>query len=296
MSNKYFIVDVFTSVKFEGAQIAVFPHADDMADAEMQMLARELNLSETVFICAVIDAESDFRLRIFSPLEELRFAGHPLLAAGYVLHHSGLTSKSVIQLQLNDDVVRLAIETIKGETKIQFTVKSTYHVDEFVPPNKELGDILHLDEKVIGQSDLRPMLVSCRGDYLVVPVKTIDAFNTARFSIDKWTTSFVATLASQICVCCKVAEVDGAVYRLRLLGKHITEGSDPPVGSAAPAIAVYLFGAKAAGLYNAVMQRGGDGRRKSLINITVEKTEDVITAIQVGGYAVQTGSGVIDSV
>jgi len=294
--HKYFIIDVFTKIRFEGAQIAVFPDADGIADAKMQTLARELNLSETVFICAATDAVSNLRLRIFSPLEELDFAGHPLLAAGYVLHHASQADTTTLQLQLNDEAVRISIESVLGETRIKFSVQSPYRVDEFVPSSKELGEIIHLDEKAIEQGDMRPMLVSCRGDYLVVPVKSIDAFSAARFNINKWTTSFVATLASRICVCCKAAAADAADYRLRLLGRHITEGSDPPVGSAAPAMGVYLFGAMKAGLYNTVIQRGGGGQRKSLIDIRVEKTTDAITVIHVGGYAVQTGNGIIDSV
>src|ERR1041385_5823201 len=76
---RYRIVDVFTTRQFEGNPLAVFPNAEGLDRATMQRIARELNLSETVFIFPPA------RLRIFTPLIELDFAGHPTIGAGFVM-------------------------------------------------------------------------------------------------------------------------------------------------------------------------------------------------------------------
>src|SRR5258707_13887568 len=85
-------VDVFTSVPLEGNQLAVFTDGRGLSDAEMQSLAREMNLSETTFIFprdAAIERERGVRVRIFTTTEELPFAGHPTLGTAMVLRGNG---------------------------------------------------------------------------------------------------------------------------------------------------------------------------------------------------------------
>lgn len=82
-------------------------------------------------------------------------------------------------------------------------------------------------------------------------------------------------------------------YRVRLLGKGIAVHDDPPVGSAAAAMGVYLFAQQADGIYKTVLQRGGDGRRMSLIDVTLEKSAGEVVSAEIGGYAVKAGRGVI---
>ncbi|MDQ1362431.1 MAG: trans-2,3-dihydro-3-hydroxyanthranilate isomerase [Pseudomonadota bacterium] len=295
MACQYFIIDAFTRQKFEGAQIAVFPDAGSLNEKQMQRLAGELNLSETVFVCAATDGASQYRLRIFSPQQELDFAGHPVIAAGYVLQKSDTLQSAAVQVQLNCEALMLHTENLAGEIRVRFTVRAASALDSFVPSARELGEILHLDEKLIEQSALQPMLASCNGDYLLVPVKSEAAFTAAHFNVNKWTTSFVATLASQIILLCKMPSAGQAEsYRVRLLGKNIGDREDPPVGSAAPAAGVYLFNAQSDGIHHALLQRGGDDRRKSVIEVTLEKSAGEVVAIHVGGYAVATGRGVID--
>src|ERR1700674_1272561 len=95
-------VDVFTSVALEGNQLAVFPDASGLSDAEMQSLAREMNLSETTFIFprdTAVERERGVRVRIFTVNEELPFAGHPTLGTAMVLREDG--SAEEIALELN---------------------------------------------------------------------------------------------------------------------------------------------------------------------------------------------------
>src|ERR1044072_8922226 len=78
-SYRYRVADVFTTRQFEGNPLAVFPNAEGLDQATMQRIARELNLSETVFI------SPPARFKIFTPLTELHFAGHPTIGAGFVM-------------------------------------------------------------------------------------------------------------------------------------------------------------------------------------------------------------------
>ena len=85
---KYVLVDVFTKIRLQGNPLAVFPMADGIPDLAMQKIAGELNLSETVFLCKAKDSRALARARIFTPRQELDFAGHPTLGSAYVLSTS----------------------------------------------------------------------------------------------------------------------------------------------------------------------------------------------------------------
>src|SRR5438445_6574042 len=91
-SFSYVLLDVFTSRALKGNQLAVFTDSRGLSDAEMQMLAKETNLSETTFILpreALIEKEQGIKVRIFTTAEELEFAGHPTLGTAAVLRKSG---------------------------------------------------------------------------------------------------------------------------------------------------------------------------------------------------------------
>src|SRR5918993_628857 len=82
---RYRVVDVFTTRQFEGNPLAVFPDANGLSDGTMQKIARELNLSETVFVFPASSTRFSARLRIFTPSRELAFAGHPTIGTSFVL-------------------------------------------------------------------------------------------------------------------------------------------------------------------------------------------------------------------
>ncbi|MEK6584928.1 MAG: PhzF family phenazine biosynthesis protein, partial [Nitrospirota bacterium] len=88
-SLKFYQADVFTSQPFGGNPVAVFPDADGLTDDELQQIAREMNLSETVFVFPPTDPAAVARLRIFTPTQEIPFAGHPVLGTFYVLAQLG---------------------------------------------------------------------------------------------------------------------------------------------------------------------------------------------------------------
>src|SRR5918911_1332235 len=104
---RYVVVDVFTDTPLAGNQLAVFTDARGLADDEMQKLARETNFSETVF---VLPAESGghARIRIFTPLAEVPFAGHPTLGTAFVL--AAPLQLPEIRLETQKGIVAVALE------------------------------------------------------------------------------------------------------------------------------------------------------------------------------------------
>ena len=132
MKYNYYIADVFTTAIFSGAQIAVFPNAEGLNKTQMQLVARELNLSETVFVFHPNKQSTTRVMRIFSPLTELDFAGHPVIATAFVLTSCGEFTLNAtvtpIIFEQNAGAVEVNITADNGKPSfIQFTRKDTAH-------------------------------------------------------------------------------------------------------------------------------------------------------------------------
>ncbi len=105
---RYVVVDVFTDTALAGNQLAVFTDARDLDPLTMQALAKEMNFAETVFVLPPQAADADVRIRIFTPANELPFAGHPTLGAAFVL--GGPLQKIVLRLETLAGVVPVELE------------------------------------------------------------------------------------------------------------------------------------------------------------------------------------------
>ncbi|MCA1833296.1 MAG: PhzF family phenazine biosynthesis protein, partial [Actinobacteria bacterium] len=111
MRARYLIVDVFTDRPFSGNALAVFPDGHDVPSHLMQKIAREMNLSETTFVTRSSDDSYD--VRIFTPSNEMPFAGHPTLGTAWVLRHLGRTSDRTVQRSTAGDTpVSIALDTV----------------------------------------------------------------------------------------------------------------------------------------------------------------------------------------
>src|SRR5437764_12858270 len=90
MSHRFYTLDVFTNTRFEGNPVAVFTDGDGLSQNTMQAIAREMNLSETVFVQKPTDDRALARLRIFTTQEELKLAGHPVIGTWFLLAELGV--------------------------------------------------------------------------------------------------------------------------------------------------------------------------------------------------------------
>lgn len=121
-------VDVFANEPFKGNPVAVIFDADDLTDEQMKDIASWTNLSETTFVCKPEDEEADYKLRIFTPNNELSFAGHPTIGSSYAVLQNGLISKNKGYLVQECGV---------GLVKIDYTEEKTY----FSLPKPKISDI-----------------------------------------------------------------------------------------------------------------------------------------------------------
>src|SRR5512146_1981086 len=139
---KFYQADVFTSQPFGGNPVAVFPDADGLTDDELQQIAREMNLSETVFVLPPTDPAAVARLRIFTPTQEIPFAGHPVLGTFYVLAQlnrielkEGVTC---LRQECNIGVFPVAVHSEQGRV---VRVVMSQPKPEFLDPIKAVDEV-----------------------------------------------------------------------------------------------------------------------------------------------------------
>lgn len=299
MKYNYYIADVFTKQVFSGAQIAVFPHAEGLTQQQMQLVARELNLTETVFVFHPQGDVAKRRMRIFSPNAEINFAGHPIIATAYVLASCGdivlTASFTPVVFEQNSGLISANITNDNGKPGlIQFTRKVSPIVDRFAPPNGELASFLTILEGQIDTKKHCTRLVSCGFPYLIVPVYNYETVRNARFNFQAWSQSIAPqTAAQEILLFSAKTPFQEANFNARLLGPNIGRYDDPPVGTAMPAFAAYLcsFEHLQKGTHTFAVDRGDERSRRSVINLEMDnKREDTLT-IRVGGEAVMVAEG-----
>jgi trans-2,3-dihydro-3-hydroxyanthranilate isomerase len=298
MNYQYYIADVFTNQIFNGAQIAVFPNADGLNTHQMKLVAKELQLTETVFVFHE-GKETKRIMRIFTPKGEIDFAGHPVIATAFVLASCGdieLTGKfTPIVFEQNSGAISANITNNEGKPVfIQFTRKISPIVDRFAPPDGELASFLSIPQGQIDHKKYNTRLVSCGFPYLIVPVYNYETVRSAKFNYQAWSESIAPqTAAQEILLFSARTPFQDADFNARLVGPNIGLHDDPPVGTAMPAFAAYLcsFDHMKKGTYTFSVDRGEKSNRRSVINLEMDhKREDTLT-IRVGGEAVMVAEG-----
>jgi trans-2,3-dihydro-3-hydroxyanthranilate isomerase len=301
MNYNYYIADVFTRQLFNGAQIAVFPNAEGLSGEQMQLLARELNLTATSFVFHPDDASTMRRMRIFSPLGEIDFAGHPIIATAYVLGSCGeikLTEEiTPVIFEQNVGPINVNITANRGKPVfVQFSRKVSSIVDRFAPTDEELAGFLSIQQSELDHKKYSPRLVSCGVPYLIVPVWRYETVRNAKFNYSAWSQSIAPQTAAQeiLLFAPKTPFVDSD-FNARLLGPRIGIHEDPPIGSAMPAFASYLcsFEHTRKGTHTFAVDRGDAHSRRSVLNLEMDNKGQEKLALRVGGEAVIFAQGTI---
>jgi len=297
MDLSLYTADVFTGQPFGGAQVAVLPQAAGLDAALMQRIAAELALPNSVFLTAT-GVAGQHRIRIFTPREEVEFAGQAVLAAAHILAVSGQApADGALELLHGFGPVPVRLGPMQGRTGfVQFSRTVFPVVDRFVPTADELAGILSLERRALGERDLQPLLVACERPYLILPVRSLDALRGARFDAAAWAGSHAPSmLAQELLLFCRQTESPEANFHARLIGPDIDAREDPPVGAALPAFAAYLAAQPGlrAGTHTFTVERGFDATRKSLLHAEFDKRGGGGLTLRVGGQAVQVIRGTL---
>jgi trans-2,3-dihydro-3-hydroxyanthranilate isomerase len=274
---RYVVADVFTDEPLAGNQLAVFTDARDLSDVDMQALARELNLAETVFVLPPTVEDADVRIRIFTPALELPFAGHPTLGSAFVL--GGPLQKIVIRLETRSGVVPVELE--RDGARIVFG-----WMDQPIPPWERVDDPSAILEAVgVERSELPVDRYDLGPGHVYVALDSPE--RVAQLAPD------VGALqkAARDGVNC-FAHVEAARWKTRMFAPNHGVTEDAATGSAAGPLAIHLarHGRIAYG-ETIEIEQGAEIGRPSRLYARVEGDGDRIDRVSVGGSAVIVARG-----
>jgi trans-2,3-dihydro-3-hydroxyanthranilate isomerase len=275
--HEYVILDVFTDVPLEGNQLAVFTEGETVPSRLMQRTARELNLSETVFLLPG-DGDADAELRIFTPVSELPFAGHPTLGSAFVVGER--SGSEHVRLRTRAGVVPVSLTREEGEI-----VFGEMEQPVPVPEPYERAEEL-LAALGVSRSEL-PVLAYKNGP-LQVMVTLADVATVAALAPDSGALLGLGPLGVS---CFALGPEPGAV-KTRMFAPGLGVAEDPATGSAAGPLAVHLasHGWTAFGQELRIRQ-GEEVARPSLLLARAEGAPGRVERVLVGGSAVLVARG-----
>jgi trans-2,3-dihydro-3-hydroxyanthranilate isomerase len=290
----YILSDVFTDRPFGGNPLAVFPDADGASDALMQAIARELNISECVFVFAPTDPAHAARLRIFTPRMELPFAGHPTVGAVCTLLSIGRIGAGAVVFEEKVGPIEVHARTEGNRFFGEFTARQPATVREDVAPVDIIAEVLSLGIDDILDDELRALAVSTGVPFLMVPVRDRAALARAQINAGAWERHVAHTWAPHLYALTTDAELPGSSIRARMFAPAMGITEDPATGGAATAVPAYLGACGVVSESTWRVEQGFEMGRPSLMDVSVERDGDRITAVRVGGESIFIGSGVID--
>jgi trans-2,3-dihydro-3-hydroxyanthranilate isomerase len=273
--HPYVIADVFTDVPLEGNQLAVFADGSDLSDEQMQRAAREMNLSETVFQLPADDG-ADARIRIFTPVAELPFAGHPVLGSAFVVgERLGL---ELVRLQTGAGVIPIAL-TREGEEIVY---------GEMEQPIPSAEPFAAADE-LLAALGIRRSELPIEG-YRNGPLHVYVALESEEA---------VAALAPDMGALARLESVGVSCFagvaprfKTRMFGPALGVAEDPATGSAAGPLAVHLVRHGRAQFGQQLeIRQGAEIHRPSLLRARVDGSPERIERVAVGGSAVIVARG-----
>lgn len=302
IGRAYAIYDVFTDRPLAGNGLAVVFDADELDDARMQAIAREFNQSETVFIGSAADSRHSASVRIFTPANELPFAGHPTVGGAIALaekkypDHAG-PGGMLLALEEKIGLVRTAVRQSDSVMFAEFDLPQLPIQGVFDAEKDEVAGALGLSRTDIGFENHYPGLWSAGVPYATVPVSGLDAAARARIDIKAWLDIFGRSekAAPLPFIYCRDTVNHDCAFHARMFAPHHGIAEDPATGSAVAAFAgtIAFHDKPTDGMTQVWIEQGIEMGRPSRIRLEIDISKGAIDAARIGGHAVCVAEGTL---
>jgi trans-2,3-dihydro-3-hydroxyanthranilate isomerase len=291
MDHRFYTLDVFTTTRFEGNPLAVFTDGDGFSDDQMQAIAREMNLAETVFVQKPTEEEALARLRIFTTKQELRLAGHPVIGTWFLLAELGVVPAQEggvhILQETGAGVLPVEIRFKDGRPQ-RVTMTQTEAIFKSDKINKQkLAAALGLSPKDFDPK-LEPQFVSTGIFNMMVPLRNRGALGKIAMNMKELSKLQGKNATMTYCF---ALNDNGKAFSRGMLPWEVYE--DAATGSAAGSLGAYLVknGKLAAGHTLSILQ-GAEMGRPSHLEVQVSQSGKKLIP-RVSGAAVKVFEGTI---
>jgi trans-2,3-dihydro-3-hydroxyanthranilate isomerase len=273
----YHLLDVFTATPLTGNPLAVLVD-QDVPEERMQAIARELNLSETVFVTTPDEGATAWPTRIFTPSTELPFAGHPTVGTAVLLASLGLVDGDAVVLAEGVGDVRVAVAEHNGAWSAELTTATLPQRVEALDRGKAAAALGLTVEQL--HPDFTAAVWDCGVPYAIIGVRDVETLGRTRG---------VAVLDESV----YAVTPAGDRWRARMFATSFGIAEDPATGSACAAFAGFV--AEAVPDRNEfVVDQGVEMGRPSELRLSFDRGDNgTLTAVRVGGNAVVVGKGTL---
>ena len=288
--------DVFTSKRFGGNPLAVFPNCVPLDTDRMQAIAREFNLSETVFAFPARARNATRQLRIFTPERELPFAGHPTVGTAIVLAEQGylgdIGAHADIAFEEGAGLVPVRLERRSGNWSAALSAPI---IPKIIPCQLNPLALAHAVGLTLADlsTQAAPTIASAGVPFLFLPVRNRDALSRARPDIGRWSEYLGGLPTQEILLFTLYDWRAGREVHARMFAPSLGVVEDPATGGAAAAAGRTLFDLqKPDGATTAwIIWQGADMGRLSRIDLTIHVEKGELARVEVGGEAVLISEG-----
>jgi trans-2,3-dihydro-3-hydroxyanthranilate isomerase len=293
----YYLCDIFTDRRFGGNQLAVLPDARGLNDEQMQMIAREFNLTETTFVFPPEYGHTR-KVRIFTTSTEVPFAGHPNIGTAFALATAGEFGEigSTIQVYFEEKAGLVPVSILKNPGKplsCRLAAPEKLSLGAVAPPELVAAAVSLEPEDIV--SDNHPPRVASVGlPFLFAELKDRDALQRAE--IDRKQLRALAAEGLTPNIHLYVQSKDDFDIRARVFAPLDGVPEDPATGSANCALAGILshYDEAPYGLFKWRIAQGVEMGRPSILNAEAEKANGVVIRTTIGGACVMVAEGYIE--
>ena len=303
MKRRFYTLDVFTEVAFAGNPLAVVLDSQGLDDAAMLRIAREFNLSETVFVGDPRDPVNSAAIRIFFPTGELPFAGHPTVGSAILLAtlqaHDAMRGSGGVVIALEEKIGLIKVEVSQREghaPRAVFELPKLSERTEAALDPAQVAAAFDIPETEIGLPGHELSFWSAGVPYVMVPIASLDAMRRLKPGDPRlWTRAFERVGQCGVYLYASETESQAHHIHARMFwpGDGIRE--DPATGSAVAAFA----GAAAAfekpedGTHQLVIEQGYEMGRPSEIALDIDIAGGKLIGARIGGSAVLVSEGML---
>jgi trans-2,3-dihydro-3-hydroxyanthranilate isomerase len=267
----------------------------------MQTIAREFNLSETVFVLASASPGHTARIRIFTPSRELPFAGHPTLGAAILLAELRTSlvngeSDAIIALEEEIGSVRVGVRMRGGGATFgEFDAPKIANTPEALPEPDEISAAVGLISTEIGFENHKPTLIRSANTFAFMPVANLEAMAKVRVTPKHWVRAFTDRGVQGVYLYTRQCVRAQASFHARMFAPDLGVPEDPATGSAAASFAyiVHEFDVLPDGMHKRAIEQGIEMGRPSAISLTMSVTRGKLDGVRIGGYAVRVAEGTL---
>jgi trans-2,3-dihydro-3-hydroxyanthranilate isomerase len=303
--RKYLLYDVFTDRPFAGNPLAIVLDSDGLDSTAMQEIAREFNLSETVFVLTP-PGRPHTPIRIFTPAHEMPFAGHPTVGTAVALSELGMAADndnrdsdaSILVLEEPIGPIRCLVERDGRGTFAEFGLAKLPVPAPFDVSREAAAAALGLDPQDVGFENHVVSAWTAGVPYVCIPVRDLDAARRASLDTRLWVELVGANVDDNnpgAYVYCRETVRQESAFHARMFAGHLGLVEDPATGSAVATLAgaIMKFDQPVDGTTECWIEQGIEMGRPSHIRLELDVEGGDLTAARIGGYAVKVGEGAI---